>query len=624
MDDFLCMSCGQLRDYLSLRCLSTSGVKSELVARAFVAWEQQMPIKLSNSELKTKLHKEYEDRLAQGNIPDPYSIAEKDWKNDVTKWPLLDLGKIFTFILKHKEFDADYIGKYKAEKAYSYFDSKFVGPILCTTVTESAVCILKTEVTPSQKIRDSPRAVWICARQNGDIVSAWCDCTAGFSQTCNHVIAASYKVEYAISKDYHKPACTSQACEWNQVGRKDILPSKVKNMDLRGASRKGDSSKKSSQARLAFEPRRQGDDRINPKDIQTFLSGLEGINKKAVLFTGFNTTTSSQSTAAGNCPPNVLDAANNIDTTEHSSEDVTNQAFMKVIALTEEQCNAIEVASRGQKNDVWDKQRKGRITASTAHTVHTKVETIMKKRKPAVVSTLVKNMIYGGRDISHLEDIKYGVKHEDDAKKIFYADEAVKHTNFTLHNPGLYVSSDLPYLAASPDYVMKCDCCGVSVVEIKCPPKFAQYSIKEHYPRVEFLKKDSDDNIILKDTHRYYTQILMQMAIVRARQGYFLTWNTIDPVIEKINFNSAKWAEIQSNLCLFYQKYVVPAILGVTPINFCVVCSDNCLWKHEVKEAKDRNAHCSTCGLWYHFKCILIEEAGDDWICDACDDAQFK
>ena len=56
--------------------------------------------------------------------------------------------KIFTFILKHKEFDAKYIGKYKVEKAYSYFDSKCVGLILCSVMADSDTCILKAYVTP--------------------------------------------------------------------------------------------------------------------------------------------------------------------------------------------------------------------------------------------------------------------------------------------------------------------------------------------------------------------------------------------------------------------------------------------------------------------------------------------
>ena len=45
-DDFLELSVGSLKDYLNVRGLQTTGRKVELVARAFVACEQNIPIKL--------------------------------------------------------------------------------------------------------------------------------------------------------------------------------------------------------------------------------------------------------------------------------------------------------------------------------------------------------------------------------------------------------------------------------------------------------------------------------------------------------------------------------------------------------------------------------------------------
>ena len=35
-----------------------------------------------------------------------------------------------------KEFDKEYIGKYKDQKAYSYFASRFVGEILVSKINE--------------------------------------------------------------------------------------------------------------------------------------------------------------------------------------------------------------------------------------------------------------------------------------------------------------------------------------------------------------------------------------------------------------------------------------------------------------------------------------------------------
>ena len=58
MEDFVSMSCGQLREYRCLRCLGTTGKKSILLARGFVACEQKTPIKLASSALEQILDEE--------------------------------------------------------------------------------------------------------------------------------------------------------------------------------------------------------------------------------------------------------------------------------------------------------------------------------------------------------------------------------------------------------------------------------------------------------------------------------------------------------------------------------------------------------------------------------------
>ena len=81
--------------------------------------------------------------------------------DDVTKWPSVDLGKIFSYILKLKEFDADHVGKYKDQKGYSYYQSGFVGSIWYFHSKEiSALCFLFCKVTPSQSVRDE-RELWV-------------------------------------------------------------------------------------------------------------------------------------------------------------------------------------------------------------------------------------------------------------------------------------------------------------------------------------------------------------------------------------------------------------------------------------------------------------------------------
>ena len=63
---------------------------------------------------------EYQRRLDLHNITDPKCYPANVWRKDVAQWPLLDLGKIFEYILENREFGNDYmyIGKYNIQKAF--------------------------------------------------------------------------------------------------------------------------------------------------------------------------------------------------------------------------------------------------------------------------------------------------------------------------------------------------------------------------------------------------------------------------------------------------------------------------------------------------------------------------
>ena len=112
------------------------------------------------------------------------------------------------------------------------------------------------------------------------------------------------------------------------------------------------------------------------------------------------------------------------------------------------------------------------------------------------------------------------------------------------------------------------------------------------------------------------------MAIVQAKQGFFVTWSKADdknPTIEKFAFDSEKWSLIQANICHFYKRYVMPCILGKRTIHYCVICSGHCLWDEEINDSSEKSVPCSSCGLWFHMKCLMVEvfPAGE-FFCAAC------
>ena len=125
-EDFLQLGMNCLQDYLSARGLNTTGRKIELVARAFAAFEMKLPIE---EEQQKKLKLDYENRLQKFKICDPLSIEPSKRIDDILQWPHIDTGVIFAYILKVKDCDLECVGRYKDQKAYSYFDSGFVDTI---------------------------------------------------------------------------------------------------------------------------------------------------------------------------------------------------------------------------------------------------------------------------------------------------------------------------------------------------------------------------------------------------------------------------------------------------------------------------------------------------------------
>ena len=116
---------------------------------AFGAYELKAPKKFSQEEIDRKLKEEYQQRLKKHRInTDPNSIRKEDWKENVHEWPNIDDGMLFSYILRVKAVDVDYIGKYKDQKAYSYWLSGFVDTVYHASCNDNLL-FLKAYVSPS-------------------------------------------------------------------------------------------------------------------------------------------------------------------------------------------------------------------------------------------------------------------------------------------------------------------------------------------------------------------------------------------------------------------------------------------------------------------------------------------
>lgn len=93
-----------------------------MIDRDFAATKLKLDI-VPSSESQSNLLQNSTKKLKELGIPDPKTVRENA-VDDVIQWPQVS---IFAYILKKKDFDADYIQKYKDQKAFSCFNSGFLG-----------------------------------------------------------------------------------------------------------------------------------------------------------------------------------------------------------------------------------------------------------------------------------------------------------------------------------------------------------------------------------------------------------------------------------------------------------------------------------------------------------------
>ena len=630
-DDFFGMTVSSLKDFLSLRGLSQSGKKVELVARAFGAYELNVPTKYSQEEINRALKVEYQNRLKQHGIStDPKSIPDAAWIDDVSKWPELDDGKLFSYILKVKAVETDYIGAYKDQKAYSYWMSGFVGAVwICASPTDKDVVFLKSEVCPSQRIHDDPHKVWVCVKggeKNHSLCTSWCTCIAGSGEACNHVIALLYKVNYAYKKSYISPACTSVPQGWNKGTKKEVKPSRISDVVFRKdkKTKKGEiSTPTAADAQQKFDPRHSAQRVMTDERVSLLLHGVKNVNPGACVFTSVGLELND------GIPPTIIDAASDFISSSDIVKPIEENgpSFLESIQLNTTQVKKLERITRGQQtNNVWYAQRCGRITASNIHDVYTKTNSILKKRgkKKHHYSQMVDRIIHKGNDISRLPAIKWGVTHESDGVKSFLSTIGPQHEGGLegFHECGMFIRADRPFLAGSPDGLFRCKCCAISTVEVKCPFSVRNMNVhlQEVYSQVDFLE-DEDGKPRLRRNHKYFTQVQIQMWLVNAPHAYFIVWTQgHPPLIEKVTLDLEYVMQVVNTVTLFYKTYVLPCILSYRDIFRCPKCDKVILEEPEVNNDDEDSVCCDTCNAWWHLPCAEFKRSEEDvtWICSYC------
>ena len=149
-------------------------------------------------------------------------------------WPTIYITDISAYIdgtspsaVVHK-----LMNEYKLGKAYRYFDNEWVREVLIHQISDECdKCFLKAKVKSSQRVNNASYNVWVCVKKDqsekpgGEIISAYCTCTAGMYGTCNHIAGLLFRCEHAVKTGATKIACTSKSATWVVPKGKQLLNS---------------------------------------------------------------------------------------------------------------------------------------------------------------------------------------------------------------------------------------------------------------------------------------------------------------------------------------------------------------------------------------------------------------
>ncbi|XP_052261521.1 uncharacterized protein LOC127865652 [Dreissena polymorpha] len=500
LERFRLWSMHALKVFLSHRNRSVNGTFDELSARAFCVWEENLPVNEKAEQAEQRLLDEYKRKLeVEGEvIPDPFALSS-GWKGEgagMSLWPSVYVTDIAKFLKcsTPNEVVHRLLNEYKQGKAYRYFENGWVKEVYLHTLNESGdKCVLKTKVTPSMSINSKQYDVWVVVRKNstdqpgGELLSAYCSCTAGMHGTCNHVAGLLFRVEHAVKSGETSKTATSKLSQWNvpkaKPTKKPVKASEIvwrKGHYGKSAANVENEKKKHAMKKL-FTPlnKKQVSFVQDPSqlrsDLYSVLKDDIGDSCFAQMFEKTKVTVPTIS-----LPPTLIELAHSL---KSSGDNITPELFLTKLAMTEEMRASISQATVDQSHsETWKSQRKGRLTASLFQRVSSRVKTL--QQNEAADPTALVSTIMGETDVRPTNAMKHGLALEPEAKRCYTKTAKKKHLKLKTKESGLSVYIKKPYIAASADLEVECQCCGQGICEIKCPD-----SIKDQVPTVENVKK---------------------------------------------------------------------------------------------------------------------------------------
>ncbi|XP_075550050.1 uncharacterized protein LOC142583458 isoform X1 [Dermacentor variabilis] len=418
---------------------------------------------------------------------------------------------------------------YKSLDAHDYFTSGWVRNIAAMRLQSERVIVLG-EVGHSQRLWEPDLKVWCLASTDGSIITAHCTSMAGAGEACSHIGAVLFAVETSVHLRETR-TCTGRKNAWLLANCSGTQPKRLRDIDF--------SSSKMRKRKMDSIHLQQGVESTSTcllqalplapteESIQLFHSRLADAGATPAVFM-VHPRYSAMFGKPRILEPCVLRDLSFADAWSEDLETLIKRGedFLSELHISQEMVDHVESATRGQSScPKWFVYRAGRITASVTQSV---CSTSLKK--PSI--SLLKKICYPEQKFTCTST--WGLEHECDAITSYMSEMKRHHSDFKLLKPTVYLSTQHPYLAATPDAFISCTCCGKGVIEVKCPYPLARRGIQEASNDPNFYLENVNGKLTLKRTHPYYFQVQTQMAVCKTTYCNFVVWTPLSVYIERV------------------------------------------------------------------------------------------
>ncbi|KAI3353982.1 hypothetical protein L3Q82_018541, partial [Scortum barcoo] len=231
----------------------------------------------------------------------------------------------------------------------------------------------------------------------------------------------------------------------------------------------------------------------------------------------------------------------------------------------------VEVLTRGQStNPDWFAWRENRITASVTHRIaHSRFVNGKSKTPPASYLAAITGE---GRHVQ-TRAMTWGIQREAEVvRKYQRMKSSALGRPVSVQECGLFIDARRPWLAASPDGIVKDKRTGqwLLCLEVKCPYKHRNNTVEQacREDRNFCLEiQDQDERqpgeapvYHLKKSHSYFTQIQCQLAVTGLREADLAVFTLKEMAIVPVTFDPDLWEETVSKLEKFYRDAVLPQL----------------------------------------------------------------